>query len=83
MNWKQWVASKKKIYIGIVLFIVAYIITIPWRNYERLLKGSIDISEGVPIWIHLIIIVIGLIVFIILLKIIELIVKKKVLKNKL
>ncbi len=79
MNWKQWVASKKKIYIGIVLFIISYILTIPWRNYERLLGGSVDISQGVPIWVHLIIIVIGSIVFIILIKIIEFIVKKTVL----
>ncbi len=81
MNWKQWVASKKKMYIGVVLFIIAYILTIPWRNYERLLRGSVDISQGVPIWVHLILIVIGLIVFIILLKIIEFIVKKTVLKK--
>lgn len=81
MNWKQWVASKKKMYIGIVLFTIAYILTIPWRNYEKLLRGSVDISQGVPIWVHLIIIVIGLIVFITLLKLIEFIVKKTILKK--
>ena len=83
MNWEQWVTSKKKIYIGIVLFIIAYILTNPWRNYERLLRGSVDISQGVPIWIHLIIIVIGLIVFVILLKTTEFIVKETVIKKKL
>ena len=81
MNWKQWVASKKKIYLGVVLFIIAYILTIPLRNYEGVLRGSVDISQGVPIWVHLMIIVIGSIVFIILLKITEFIVKKTVLKK--
>ncbi len=76
MNWKQWVASKKWIYVGIVLFIVSYILTIPWRNYERLLRGSVDISQGVPIWVHLVIIVIGIIVFIVLRKVLEFIVNE-------
>ncbi len=83
MNWKQWVTWKEKYYIAIIGFIIAYILTIPWRDYGGLLGGSVDISQGVPIWVHIIIIVIGLIVFIILLKLIEFIVKKTVLKNKL
>ena len=82
MNWNQWIASKKKLYFGVIGFIIAYILTIPWRNYEKILGGSVDISQGIPIWIHLIIIVIGSIVFIILLKLIEFIVKKTILKNK-
>jgi hypothetical protein len=83
MNWNQWVASKKKIYLGVVFFIIAYTLTTPWRNYERLLGISVDISQSVPMWVHLIIIVIGLIIFITLLKIMEFIVKKTVLKSKL
>ncbi len=80
MNWQQWIASKKKLYIGVVGFIIAYILTVPWRNYEKLLRGSIDTSQGVPIWVHLMLIVIGVIVFIILLKIVEFTIKKTILK---
>ena len=74
MNWEKWVASKEKKYIGIILFILAYIVTIPIRDYG-FLSGFVDISQGVPIWGHLIVIAFGIIVFLILLKILEMIVK--------
>lgn len=57
------------------MFIIAYVLTIPWRNYEKLVGGFVDISQGVPIWVHLVIIVIALIFLLILLKILEMIVK--------
>jgi len=75
MNWKKWVAWKEKKYIAVIGFILAYIVTIPWRNYERLLGRFVDISQGVPIWAHLIPIVIGLTVLLIGLRILEIIVK--------
>ncbi|MGB6339783.1 MAG: hypothetical protein WBF32_08410 [Candidatus Aminicenantaceae bacterium] len=74
MNWKEWLAWKEKKYIAIVLFIVAYVLTIPIRDYE-FLDAFIDTTQGVPIWAHLIIIVVGSVVLIILLKVIEIIVK--------
>lgn len=80
MNWKEWCDWKEKKYIGVVGFIIAYILTIPIRNYE-FLDAFIDISQGVPIWAHLIIIVIGSIVFLILLKIMEVIVRKIISKR--
>ncbi len=80
MNWKQWRDSKEKYYIAVIGFIIAYLLTIPWRNYE-FLNRFIDISQGVPIWAHLILIVIGLIVLIIGLKIIEFMVKKIILPS--
>ena len=75
MNWEEWVASKKKKYIAVVLFILAYIATIPWRDYS----SFFDTTQGVTIWMHLTLIVIGLVVLLIGLKIIEVIVKKYIL----
>jgi hypothetical protein len=81
MNWKEWLAWKEKKYIAVVLFIIAYVLTIPIRDYE-FLDAFIDTAQGVPIWAHLIIIAVGLVVLIILLKIIEISVKYLT-KNKL
>ena len=80
MNWKEWVAWKEKKYLGVVGFIILYILTIPIRNYESLIGGFVDITQGVPIWAHLMLIVAGSIFFLILLTIIEIIVKKIVLR---
>jgi hypothetical protein len=74
MNWKEWLAWKEKKYIAVVLFILAYVLTFPIRDYE-FLDAFIDTTQGVPIWAHLIIIVVGSVVLIILLKVIEIIVK--------
>ena len=74
MNWKEWVACKEKKYIAVILFILAYIVTIPIRGYE-FLDRFVDTTQGVPIWAHLIVIIVGAIVLLILLKIIEMIVK--------
>ncbi|HUW44137.1 MAG TPA: hypothetical protein VMV95_04225 [Bacillota bacterium] len=71
MYWKKWVDWKEKKYVAIFLFIIAYILTIPLRNYD----SFFDISQGVKIWMHLIMIIVGVIVILILLKIIELIIK--------
>ncbi|MBU0760668.1 MAG: hypothetical protein KJ858_03185 [Nanoarchaeota archaeon] len=54
-----------------------YVLTIPWRNY-KFLEGIVDISQGIPLWAHLMIIVAGSIVLLILLWVIEVIVKKKI-----
>jgi len=74
MNWKKWVAWKEKKYIAVILFILAYIVTIPIRGYE-FLDRFIDTTQGVPIWMHLIVIIVGVIILLILMKIIEMIVK--------
>lgn len=74
MNWKEWVAWKEKKYIAVIFFILAYIVTIPWRGYE-FLDSFIDTTQGVPIWAHLIVIAFGLVVLMILLKVIEMVVK--------
>jgi len=73
MNWKEWVDWKEKKYIAIVGFIIAYIITIPWRNYDRFF----DTSQGIFIWMHLVLIVAGVIVLLILLKVMEVVVGRK------
>jgi hypothetical protein len=78
VNWKKWVAWKEKKYLAIVLFIIAYILTIPIRDYD----SFIDTTQGVPIWIHLILIIFGLIVLLILLKIFEMIVKRFILDKR-
>ena len=62
-----------------MLFIIAYVLTIPIRDYE-FLNRFIDTAQGVPILAHLIIIFVGIIILLVLLKIIEIIVKKFVLK---
>jgi len=80
MNWKQWYNWKNRRLITAILFIIAYILTIPIRNYE-FLSGLTDISQGVPLWAHLIVIAAGVIVLLILMKILEVIVKKYILKK--
>jgi|TARA_Y100000310_G_scaffold259756_1_gene268508 hypothetical protein len=77
MNWEKWLAWNGKKYIAAGLFVVAYILTIPWRDYG-FLTGFVDITEGVPIWAHLVVVVIGAVVLLILLKIVEIIVRKVV-----
>jgi len=81
MNWKEWVVWKEKKYIAVVLFIILYIVTIPWRGYE-FLSGFVDISQGVPIWAHLTLTVFGLIVLLILLKMVEWVVKRVLERKK-
>ncbi|MFC1710740.1 hypothetical protein ACFLZJ_01105 [Nanoarchaeota archaeon] len=72
MNWKEWVNWKQKKFVVGGLFIIAYLLTIPIRDYS---SYSVDISQGVPIWLHLVLILIGLVVIIIGLTILEAIVK--------
>ncbi len=36
MNWKEWYHWKKRRLIAVILFILAYIVTIPIRGYEFL-----------------------------------------------
>ena len=80
MNWEQWLSWKERKLIAVIGFIIAYIATIPIRGYE-FLEGLVDISQGVPVWAHLIIIVIGSIALIILQVILEIIVKKFIIKK--
>ena len=80
MDWEEWCSWKKRKYIAAILFILAYILTIPIRGYE-FLDGFIDTTQGVPIWVHLIIIVVGAIVVIVLHRIIEIIVKRFILNR--
>ena len=80
MDWEEWCSWKKREYIAAILFILAYILTIPIRGYE-FLDGFIDTTQGVPIWVHLIIIVVGAIVVIVLHRIIEIIVKRFILNR--
>jgi hypothetical protein len=81
MNWKEWLAWNEKKYIAVGLFAVAYVLTIPWRDYE-FLTGFVDITAGVPLLAHLGIIVVGSIVLVILLRIVEVIVEKIVLRSR-
>lgn len=78
MNWEEWYYWKKKKYIAVIFFILAYIVTIPIRGYE-FLNRFIDTTQGIPIWMHLIIIFVGAIFLLILLKVLEIIVKKYIL----
>ncbi len=71
MNWKEWHDWKEKKYIAAVFFIIVYVLTIPWRNYD----SFFDTSQGITIWMHLTLIVAGIIVLLVGLKIIEMIVK--------
>ncbi len=80
MNWKEWYSWKQRKFIAAILFILAYILTIPIRGYE-FLDSFIDTTQGVPIWAHLIIIIIGVIVVMILHKILEIIVKRYILNR--
>ena len=80
MNWREWYSRKRRRLIAAILFVIAYILTIPIRGYE-FLDGFIDTAQEVPIWVHLIIIIVGVIVVIILHKIIEIIVKRYILNR--
>ena len=80
MNWKQWYDWKERRLIAVVLFVVAYTLTIPIRDYG-FLDSFFDTSQGVAIWIHLILIVAGVIILLIGLKMLEVIVKKFVLRR--
>ena len=80
MNWKEWVSSKEKYYLAVILFILAYIATIPIRNYE-FLNNFIDTTQGVSFLVHLKLVIAGLIVLVVLLKTIEIIVKYIIKKN--
>ncbi len=62
MNWEEWYKWKHKKTLAWGLFIIAYLLTIPIRDYS---SYSVDISQGVPIWLHLVLIIAGLVVIII------------------
>ena len=78
MNWKEWYNWKEKKYIAVIGFIIAYILTIPWRNYN----SFFDTTQGVTFWMHLKLIIAGIIVLLILMKIFEVLVKKYILDKK-
>ena len=80
MDWNKWYSWKQCKFVAAILFIIAYILTIPIRGYE-FLDGLIDISQGVPIWAHLVIIIFGVIVMLILHTILEIIVKRFILNR--
>jgi len=82
MNWKEWADSKKKRYFAVAGFIVAYLLTIPIRDYS-FLDDIVDVSQGVPLVAHLGVIVVGVVVILIGLWIIEMIVKGVVEGEKL
>ncbi len=67
MDWKSWYSRKYSKYVAAMMWIVAYILTIPIRGLDIQIEG------------HLSIIIIGAIVVMILHKIIEIIVKKYIL----
>ena len=75
MNWEKWYSWKYRKFITVILFILAYIVTIPIRGYE-FFDGFIDTAQGVPIWAHLIVIIIGSIVVIEIQYILEIFIKK-------
>ena len=58
MTWQEWCSWKNRKYVAGTLFAAAYVVTIPIRGYE-FLDGLVDTSQGVPLWVHLVIIVIG------------------------
>ena len=78
MNWKEWYSMKYRKLIAAVLWIIAYILTIPIRGYE-FLDGLFDTTQGVPLSAHLIIITVGVIVTMMFHWLIETIVKRFVL----
>jgi|TARA_B100002003_G_C13899291_1_gene438185 hypothetical protein len=80
MNWEKWCSWKERKFVAVILFILAYTLTIPIRGYE-FLESLINISQGVPIWAHLIIIIFGSIVVTVLHYILEIFIKKYVLKT--
>ncbi|MBR9701967.1 hypothetical protein GOV13_03520 [Candidatus Pacearchaeota archaeon] len=78
MNWQTWLDWKGKKHIAVIGFILAYILTIPWRDYDSIF----DTSQGVTIWMHLTLIAAGLIVLLIGLKLLEVVVEKWVVGKK-
>jgi len=75
MRLKEWYTWKYSKSVTAILFIVAYILTIPIRGYE-FLDGLFDTTEGVPLSAHLIIIVFGVIVTMMLHWLIETVVRR-------
>lgn len=80
MNWEQWLSWKERKLIVVIGFIIAYIVTIPIRCYE-FLEGFFNISQGVPLEAHLVIIVVGSIAVVILHTLLEIIIKKFIIKK--
>ena len=80
MNWEKGGSWKSCNYVTVILFILAYILTIPVRNYDFLTR-FIDITQGVPLGAHLILILIGIVILLILFKIME-VITKSFLRNK-
>jgi len=74
MNWKKWESWKDRNLIAVILFIIAYTLTIPFRNYS-FLNSIIDTTQGVPLFAHLLVLVVGLTTLIILLEIISMIIR--------
>lgn len=74
MSWKTLFPLWRKQVVAIVLFIIAYILIIPFRDYEFLARFT-DISKGVSIWAHLIIILSAGIFLTIVLKIMSVVSK--------
>ena len=77
MDWKEWANLKEKKYLAVALFAVAYVLTIPIRNYD-FLRGFVDITQGVPVWAHLMVIAAGSVFLVVALWVIEMIAKRKV-----
>ncbi len=78
MNWKEWYTWRYSKFVTAILFIIAYILTIPIRGYE-FLDGLFDTTQGVPLSAHLMIITVGVVVSMMLHWLIEIIVKRFVL----
>jgi hypothetical protein len=74
MDWKKWEAWKHRDLITVISFTIAYILTIPIRNYT-FLNSIVDTTQGVPFLAHLVIIIIGSTIIIILLEIIAMIIR--------
>jgi|SaaInlStandDraft_4_1057021.scaffolds.fasta_scaffold131789_2 hypothetical protein len=71
MKQKLALNLKEHSIIAIIGFIVLYILTIPIRDYS----SFFDISQGITIWMHLILIIIGITILLILLALIHAIMK--------
>jgi len=79
MNWERWYYWKNRKPITVILFIAAYLATIPIRDYGSF---GINASQGVPFWVHLTFIAIGGVFVILFSKIAEFIVKKYLIGKK-
>lgn len=69
MNWEKWYSRKQRKPIAAILWVIAYILTIPIRGL------AFSMGE------HLVVIIIGVIVVMILHTIIEIIVKRHILNR--